>query len=100
MSSRTKSPSPLRARPGIYEVWDASNELRLALRRLPAPSRSVTGNGSTDAEADVEMDQPTRIGVYEWGDWYDYPGSYWTSERKQGVDKGEPNQLKYARRVR
>ncbi|MCC7339219.1 MAG: hypothetical protein IT422_29345 [Pirellulaceae bacterium] len=83
-------------RPGIYEVWDASNELRLALRRLPAPSRSVTGNGSTDAEADVEMDQPTRIGVYEWGDWYDYPGSYWTSERKQGVDKGEPNQLKYA----
>ena len=44
----------------------------------------------------TDVERQSCIGVYEWGDWYDYPGSYWTSERKQGVDKGEPNQLKYA----
>ncbi len=73
-TSRNVSLSAAR-RPGIYELWDAGNELRFALRG--SPSGQV-------------------IGVYEWGDWYDYPGSYWTSERKQGVDRGEPNQLKYA----
>lgn len=30
-----------------------------------------------------------------WGDWYDYPGSYWTG-RQQGVDRGEPSRLTYA----
>ncbi len=83
-------------RPGIYEVWDADTELRLALRRMSDAGRAAIRNGSTSAEAELELDKETRIGVYEWGDWYDYPGSYWTSERKQGVDKGEPNQLKYA----
>ena len=35
------------------------------------------------------------IEVRKWGDWYDYPGSYWTSDRKQGVDKGEPDRGAY-----
>ncbi len=61
-------------RPGVYEVWDADNEIRIALRAGEAPGSVV---------------------VYEWGDWYDYPGSYWTSERKQGVDRGEPNRANY-----
>lgn len=65
-------------RAGVFEFWDAENELRFALRR----------DGQTAAGQQI-------IGVYEWGDWYDYPGSYWTSERKQGVDKGEPNRGVY-----
>lgn len=35
------------------------------------------------------------IAVHEWGDWYDYPRSYWAGNQ-QGVDKGEPDQTKYA----
>lgn len=40
---------------------------------------------------DVES---SEIAVHEWGDWYDYPGSYWAGE-KQGVDKGEPSRGLY-----
>lgn len=76
-------------RPGIYELWDAGQEQRFALRGLSTTDRSSASSPSGTSPAE-------RIGVYEWGDWYDYPGSYWTSERKQGVDKGEPNRLKYA----
>jgi hypothetical protein len=36
------------------------------------------------------------LGVYQWGDWYDYPQSYWLEGKKKGVDKGEPSKLKYA----
>ncbi len=69
-------------RPGVYEFWDADNELRIALKNQ---------NTSEPATANSQR----RVGVYQWGDWYDYPGSYWTSDRKQGVDKGEPNRAKY-----
>lgn len=81
-------------RPGIYELWDAENELRFALRGSVSTSSS---SQPADSDRAGSSDSPNSlvIGVYEWGDWYDYPGSYWTSERKQGVDRGEPNQLKY-----
>jgi hypothetical protein len=69
-------------RPGVFEFWDADNEFRFALQAL-----------TTNPPAAANSDQ--QIGVYQWGDWYDYPGSYWTSERKQGVDKGEPNRSVY-----
>jgi hypothetical protein len=61
-------------RPGVFEVWDADCETRFALRAGDAAGVVV---------------------VHEWGDWYDYPGSYWTSDRKQGVDRGEPSRLVY-----
>lgn len=82
-------------RPGIYELWDAENELRFALRGS-APAGLSSQPTNSDRTASGESPNSQVIGVYEWGDWYDYPGSYWTSERKQGVDRGEPNQLKYA----
>ena len=69
-------------RPGVFEFWDAENEFRFALQKPPSTSQAAA-NGEH------------KIGVYQWGDWYDYPGSYWTSERKQGVDKGEPNRAVY-----
>lgn len=61
-------------RPGVFELWDEKQQMRLGLR----------------------LEAADRIGIYEWGDWYDYPGSYWVEGKKQGVDKGEPNALKYA----
>jgi hypothetical protein len=60
-------------RDGVWELWDEATEQRFGLQRI--------------AE--------TSIGVYRWGDWYDYPGSYWVGDRKQGVDKGEPNRNTY-----
>jgi hypothetical protein len=61
-------------RAGIFELWDPTSEQRLALRQS----------------------SPNSMGIYEWGDWYDYPGSYWVEGRKQGVDRGEPSSLIYA----
>lgn len=62
-------------RPGVFEIWDEEDQMRFGLKRSDT--------------------SPKAIEIYQWGDWYDYPGSYWTSDRKQGVDKGEPNRAKY-----
>lgn len=58
----------------VYELWDETNQQRLGLR----------------------LDLPNTIGVYQWDDWYDYPGSYWIGDRKKGVDLGEPSKITYA----
>lgn len=63
-------------RPDTYELWDPQSQMRYALKPV------VTGDLAT-------------LNVHHWGDWYDYPGSYWTKDRKQGVDKGEPNRGVY-----
>ena len=36
-----------------------------------------------------------RWNVHRWDNWYDYPGSYWTTSRR-GVDRGEPNRVVYS----
>lgn len=62
-------------RPNTLELWDAVHEMRYALRIAPDGNSSGTS-------------------VHRWGDWYDYEGSYWKSE-KQGVDRGEPSRATY-----
>lgn len=37
-----------------------------------------------------------QLEIRAWDDWYDYEGTYWTADRLQGVDKGEPSPLVYA----
>jgi hypothetical protein len=37
-----------------------------------------------------------RVEVRRWDNWYEYEGTYWTAENKQGVDQGEESRLKYA----
>jgi hypothetical protein len=32
----------------------------------------------------------------KWGNWYDYPGSYWHDDRRSGVDVGEASVSRYA----
>ncbi len=61
-------------RSGVYELWDEVGQQRLGLR----------------------LERLDTIGVYEWDDWYDYPGSYWVGNRKKGVDLGEPSKATYA----
>ncbi|MEM7478005.1 MAG: hypothetical protein AAF483_23720, partial [Planctomycetota bacterium] len=56
-----------------FEFLDVKNERQLALR--------------------VAEDE-SSVAVHDWGDWYDYPGSYWAGE-KSGVDKGEASRPWY-----
>ncbi|MEZ6135152.1 MAG: hypothetical protein R3C53_09605 [Pirellulaceae bacterium] len=61
-------------RPGVWEAWDEVTQQRFGLQPIEGQS---------------------RVGVFRWGDWYDYPGSYWLSDRKQGVDRGEADRSVY-----
>lgn len=62
-------------REGVWEFWNPETQQRFGLSRA----------GEKSGE----------LWVYAWGDWYDYPNSYWTSDRKQGVDRGEANRMTY-----
>ncbi len=42
------------------------------------------------------VEEDRKWTICEWGDWYDYPGSYWSRTNLKGVDKGEPSQWTYA----
>ena len=44
---------------------------------------------------------PTDSGwhVHAWDHWYDYEGSYWTSDKRRGVDRGEQSRKTYALHV-
>jgi hypothetical protein len=37
-----------------------------------------------------------RVQIREWDNWYEYEGTYWTAENKQGVDRGEESKLVYS----
>lgn len=36
-----------------------------------------------------------RVEIRQWDNWYEYEGTYWTAENKQGVDRGEESRLTY-----
>lgn len=50
----------------------------------------------TAAQTYAVQRERDRIAIYRWDDWYDYPNSYWTDERRVGVDRGEPSRQVYA----
>ena len=56
---------------GRLMLWDEANQRRLAL-----------------------IVQEESVQVRAWGNWYDYPKSYWLNP--QGVDRGEASRLVYA----
>lgn len=41
------------------------------------------------------QESPKTVSVRDWQNWYDYPGSYWQTE-KTGVDRGESSRAVYA----
>ena len=64
-------------RPGRRELYDAQSQRRFAL------VATVSGN----------------IQIRDWDNWYDYPGSYWNSEKRSRIDLGEPSRSIYALHV-
>jgi len=59
------------AKNGRLMLWDEENQRRLAL---------IVGR--------------EKVEVRAWGNWYDYPKSYWLNP--QGVDRGEPSRMLYS----
>jgi hypothetical protein len=53
-----------------WNLWDRRSQTRLAL---------VQDGG--------------QVRVHEWGNWYEYAGSYWNNP--QGIDQGEPSRFAY-----
>lgn len=58
-----------------WVVWDSEQQRRWAL--VPDPSGDV-------------------FQVRGWDNWYEYENTYWSDERRSGVDRGEPSRAVYA----
>jgi hypothetical protein len=58
---------------GRWMIWDTAGQDRLAVVH------------------DVDS-----LSIREWGNWYDYPGSYWIGDRRSRLDRGEESRLRYA----
>jgi hypothetical protein len=48
--------------------------------------------------AAITQSGQSRLSIRDWGNWYDYPGSYWRVDnaRKSPIDRGEPDPATYA----
>lgn len=62
-----------RARDERWVLWEPTSERRFAIAR----------------HGDVYE-------IRQWDDWYEFDGSYWSSGKQNGVDKGEPSRATYA----
>lgn len=70
---------------GRWVVETANGNQRFVLRRGVA----------SGVEPGVEPAAEAEWKLFAWDHWYDYPGSYWMTERS-GVDRGEPSRRVYA----
>jgi hypothetical protein len=59
---------------------------RWVLTDLPAGERYAV----------VHDDESGEIKIRRWGNWYEFPGSYWGGGKLQGVDRGEKSHAVYA----
>jgi hypothetical protein len=57
---------------GRYMLWHEPTQTRLALNVIS-----------------------DEVEIHQWDNWYEYEGTYWTAENKQGVDRGEESRLTY-----
>jgi hypothetical protein len=51
---------------------------------------------SRERYAVVREEEQEELQVRQWGNWYEFPGSYWSSGELQGVDRGEKSIGLYA----
>jgi len=51
---------------------------------------------SRERFAMIKDEDQEEIQVRQWGNWYEFPGSYWSSGNLQGVDRGETSTALYA----
>ena len=75
-------------RHAYLELWDEATQQRFAVM----PLDSVRSSQSKSQE---ESSATREFQIAHWGDWYDYPGTYWSMDGPKGVDRGESSRLVY-----
>jgi hypothetical protein len=86
----------------IDPAWHATLEsagISVAADSLIAERPAGKGWSLRDPQSDQRWalrSDGEKVHIHEWNDWYEYDGTYWTPDRKQGVDRGEPSKLVYA----
>ncbi|MFG0266531.1 MAG: hypothetical protein ACF8AM_15510, partial [Rhodopirellula sp. JB055] len=73
---------------------------QISLRELAEGGYEVIAEHSRASEAPEQAQYKlARTGggwaLFVWDDWYDYPGSYWRTGQRRGVDLGEPSRIVY-----
>lgn len=58
--------------------------------------RWIVRDGMSTTQFAIVQSAPDRFAVREWFNWYDFPGSYWSSDKRSSIDMGEPDLAKYA----
>jgi hypothetical protein len=85
---------------------EVPSEIRGLASRYDQLSKTATSISEGPSSRWIVKDQGSRrfvvnyvnglLEVREWDNWYDYEGTYWTDEKKTGVDKGEASRWIYA----
>lgn len=56
----------------------------------------LTDPQASERYAVVYDHETSEVKIRRWGNWYEFPGSYWGSGKLQGVDRGEKSHAIYA----
>ncbi|MFM9115243.1 MAG: hypothetical protein ACKOU6_03680, partial [Planctomycetota bacterium] len=76
-----------------WRIWDPVTEQRWVIRQ-PISKAPVDQMDESNQANQANPNAPLEL--RRWGNWYEYEGSYWSADRLQGVDRGEPSRLTYA----
>ena len=81
--------------------FELSSQTKMIVGQTPVKShvekRYVVFDPVTDQQvALVKKVDNDHFDMHRWNHWYEYPRSYWLLGNKQGVDKGESSQFRYA----
>lgn len=89
-----KLPAELLAK--ANEVAETPLSGKAQIEQRTASARWVLWDEPTQQRfAIVQSADGKTIELRQWDHWYDYDGTYWTADRLQGVDRGEPSRLVY-----
>lgn len=88
------APGPL-PEPLVAAARSAGLPLDGTLRQLSDSSRwaLVDPQGQPLWSVTVGSEQ---LQIREWDNWYAYPGTYWSDDARQGIDRGETSRRRYA----
>lgn len=76
----------------------------IRVRPLPMGGYAIIaefGSGNAARQQQFKVAKATQFNadntwrLLQWDDWYEYPGSYWRTDRRAGVDLGEPSRVAY-----
>lgn len=77
-----------------FELIATSSPDRWIIQSSDGNQRYALVRSDGDPIAAPPSGKMSAWNVHQWDHWYDYPGSYWTGQRR-GVDRGEQSRLRY-----